>query len=166
VKVERLNKLIKKLENLRDKAKKDSEAGVQVGFTQRYALYVHEDLNARHGPGKQAKFLEDPARSQQHTLRSIVYEVYQKTKSMSKALLVAGLRLLRESQKIVPIDTGALRTSGYVALEQEAETVAQAAYELGEALRNITKGTSTNLAKDVELLRKSNIRVPRGRRKK
>jgi hypothetical protein len=85
---------------------------------------------------------------------------------MSKALLVAGLRLLRESQKIVPIDTGALRTSGYVALEQEAETVAQAAYELGEALRNITKGTSTNLAKDVELLRKSNIRVPRGRRKK
>jgi len=27
-----------------------------------YAIYVHEDLEMRHQPGKKAKFLEDPAR--------------------------------------------------------------------------------------------------------
>ncbi len=27
-----------------------------------YAVYVHEDMNAKHKPGKQAKFLEGPAR--------------------------------------------------------------------------------------------------------
>lgn len=35
---------------------------VVVGYTQLYAIYVHEDLNATHQPGKEAKFLEKPAK--------------------------------------------------------------------------------------------------------
>lgn len=36
---------------------------VSVGYTASYAIYVHEDLEARHKPGKSAKFLEKPART-------------------------------------------------------------------------------------------------------
>lgn len=33
-------------------------ASVTVGYTMSYAVYVHEDLEARHAPGKTAKYLE------------------------------------------------------------------------------------------------------------
>lgn len=45
---------------------------VIVGYTQEYAIYVHEDLNARHAPGKEAKFLEGPARRLQTRLARVV----------------------------------------------------------------------------------------------
>lgn len=35
---------------------------VLVGYTSEYAIYVHENLEARHKPGKQAKYLEQPLR--------------------------------------------------------------------------------------------------------
>lgn len=31
---------------------------VRVGYTAEYAVYVHEDMNANHKPGKTAKFIE------------------------------------------------------------------------------------------------------------
>jgi len=34
------------------------DANVVVGYVADYAVYVHEDLQARHKPGKQAKYLE------------------------------------------------------------------------------------------------------------
>lgn len=38
------------------------QTSVLVGYTMFYAVYVHENLEARHAPGKVAKFLEEPAR--------------------------------------------------------------------------------------------------------
>ena len=38
------------------------KTNVVVGYRQFYAIFVHEDLQARHRPGKQAKYLEEPAR--------------------------------------------------------------------------------------------------------
>lgn len=35
---------------------------VVVGYKSNYAIYVHENLTARHAPGKEAKYLEKPAR--------------------------------------------------------------------------------------------------------
>lgn len=35
---------------------------VRVGYTASYAVFVHERLDLRHEKGKQAKFLEEPAR--------------------------------------------------------------------------------------------------------
>ncbi len=35
---------------------------VMVTYETAYAIYVHENLTARHGPGKVAKFLEKPAK--------------------------------------------------------------------------------------------------------
>lgn len=45
---------------------------VIVGYGTNYAIYVHEDLEARHKPGKQAKFLEEPLRKHRQRLAEIV----------------------------------------------------------------------------------------------
>jgi len=45
---------------------------VIVGYTAGYAVYVHEDLQARHNPGQQAKFLEGPAREKEDQIRRII----------------------------------------------------------------------------------------------
>ena len=39
---------------------------VSVEYSTHYAIFVHEDLTARHAPGKQAKYLEEPARQWPH----------------------------------------------------------------------------------------------------
>jgi hypothetical protein len=45
----------------------------EVGyFGVNYAVKVHEDLEARHAPGKQAKFLEQPAREMRQQLIDII----------------------------------------------------------------------------------------------
>lgn len=69
------------------------------------------------GRGK-ARFLADPARrlAASGELARIIGAVYAAGRGMGMALYAAGLRLLRESQAEVPVDTGALRASGFVRL--------------------------------------------------
>ena len=112
---------------------KDANTTVQVGYSQKYAVSVHE-VPANHKVG-QAKYLEQPARQFQKDLGRIIAVVYKKTKSMKKALLLAGFRLQRESQLLVPIDTSALRASAYVATEEEADIAAQASFNKSEKLK-------------------------------
>lgn len=45
---------------------------VTVSYSTDYAMYVHEDLVARHKKGKQAKYLEDPARYGRKKMQQIV----------------------------------------------------------------------------------------------
>ena len=45
---------------------------VRVGYTQAYALYVHERLDTAHAKGKRAKFLEGPARELRGEITNIV----------------------------------------------------------------------------------------------
>ncbi len=62
----------------------------------------------------QAKFLEAPARYLIPELRNIIVTVGKKTKSLTKALIVAALRLGRESMLLVPVDSTNLKSSiGY-----------------------------------------------------
>lgn len=93
----------------------EARVDVIVGYTANYAIFVHEDLTARHAPGKTAKYLEHPYREMinNREMSRIVTRVIQKTGSLRQGLLTAGLRLQRESQKIVPIDTGFLRASAF-----------------------------------------------------
>lgn len=104
---------------------RQSKKGVVIGYSQEYALKVHEDTHARHAPGKQAKFLEEPARTNQQEIADIIAQTYKKTKDLGLSLMAGALYLLNLSQKIVPIDTGALRASGYVAYEKDANQVAE-----------------------------------------
>ena len=70
----------------------------------------------------QAKFLEQPFREFHGELVDIVYRT---TKTMNKpsngkgldiGLMLAGLRLQRESQLLVPVDTGNLKASAFTRL--------------------------------------------------
>jgi len=45
-----------------------------VGYGTDYAVYVHEDLEARHKPGKAAKFLETPLREKRDKIAKIVHD--------------------------------------------------------------------------------------------
>lgn len=50
----------------------------QVGYSRRYAVYVHERLDLSHKPGKSAKFLEKPARQHRKTLIKIIEDEVKK----------------------------------------------------------------------------------------
>jgi len=50
---------------------------VIVGYTANYAVFVHENLDATHKPGKQAKFLEEPLRREQGKIVNIVKQHLQ-----------------------------------------------------------------------------------------
>lgn len=144
MKLEGLNRLQDRLKETEDKS---SSGGVVIGYTQQYALEVHENLAMRHAPGKSAKYLERPARELAAELGEIIRKVYEKTKNIKQALLTAGLRLQRASQQIVPIDTGALKNSAFTALDEDVEAVAEAAYSKSESIRQQNQIAAENMAK-------------------
>lgn len=45
---------------------------VVVGYTAAYAIFVHENLEARHKEGKEAKFLEKPLREKRDRILGIM----------------------------------------------------------------------------------------------
>jgi len=114
---------------------------IQVGFSQRYALVVHEDMNANHPVG-QAKYLEEPTKTHLGEFKRILREVYKSASrsgsyaaGLEKALLVVGRRLQREAQLLVPVDTSALKASAYTAVEMDANAAAQEAFVKSEVIR-------------------------------
>lgn len=113
-----LESLTNKFRDLAAKASAGDNASVVVGYEGvHYSVIVHEDLEANHAPGKQAKFLEQPARQYRGVLKDLIIKAYQRGATLRQALLIGGLRLQRESQKIVPVDTGNLRGSAFTRIE-------------------------------------------------
>lgn len=51
---------------------------IRVGYDTEYAVYVHEDLNARHKKGKRAKYLEEPARTKRKEILDAVRDHIRK----------------------------------------------------------------------------------------
>lgn len=118
--IQKIKSLITKLGALAVNAIKSDNVAVAVGYTAQYAIFVHEDLEAKHTVG-QAKYLEQPARTLRNSLVYIVLSVLKAGKTMALALLTAGLRLQRESQKLVPVDTGNLKNSAFTKLVKGEE---------------------------------------------
>lgn len=114
VKVEGVERLNRRLNGL---ARKHRGTRMTVGFSAQYAIYVHENLKARHKVGK-AKFLEEPARLMASELGQIAAAAVRAGASFAEACLRAGRRLLEASQAITPVDTGFLRQSGFVRVDQ------------------------------------------------
>ena len=50
----------------------------RVGYTMSYAIFVHENLEARHRPGKQAKYLSGPAKKFRNKMVQIMRDEAQK----------------------------------------------------------------------------------------
>lgn len=134
VKVEGMERLIAKFKHMKAGLPTQKESAA-TGYTQRYAIYVHEDPIADHAEGKTWKYLELPARQLSGEIALIVVRVYKKTKSLAQALLMGCLRLQRASQEIVPIDTSALKNSAWTALEKDIPTVSAAAFSKSESIR-------------------------------
>lgn len=115
-----LRSLIDKINRRAARARRDSHGSVVVGYTQEYAVYVHENLAAWHEPPTRAKYLEGPARQLANAgiLTQIVTTAMRAGQTLLQGLLQAGLRIQRESQGVVPVDTGALRASAFTRVER------------------------------------------------
>lgn len=124
--------LYNKLSQLERKALADSGHSVVVGYTAAYALPVHENIEMKlkgqprpKGRGRywdpqgraQAKFLEQPARELGPELGRIVGQAVKKGLPLIVGLQLAGLRLQRASQRLVPVDTGNLKNSAFTRIE-------------------------------------------------
>lgn len=112
---------------------------VVVGYSATYAIIVHEDLTAHHKEGKQAKFLEGPARIYSREIGETVAKAYATTGNLDQSLLLGGLRLQRLSQQVCPVDTGALKASAYTCFEENEEAVAAKALFESELVRQQEK---------------------------
>lgn len=102
------------------------KARLRVGYRAPHAIYVHENLNishpvhATHNCGGQAKFLETPARRLRKDMALIVRKYIQGKRGLVNGLYAAGHLLKTESQKIVPVDTGYLKSTAFVIVEKLA----------------------------------------------
>lgn len=106
------NKKLKKLQ-------KDAQSKtVIVGYTAEYSLWVHEMVDANfQRSGAEAKFLEKPFRRVKPDVVSMVKSSMDKGLNFGISLFQVGLFIQRESQKIVPIDTGNLKGSAFTRYE-------------------------------------------------
>jgi hypothetical protein len=85
-----------------------------VGYDAPYAIFVHENLEANHPRGGQAKFLEEPARVQSKEFsRIFTNTMRRKGMTLKEAVKAVADYWLSESLKLVPIDTGFLYLSGF-----------------------------------------------------
>lgn len=114
-KLEGTSELVRKVNALLTKV--EPKTAIVVGYTQTYAIYVHENLEAHHPVG-QAKYLEQPLRQMSPVIGSTVEALVRRKVKLNKALLMIGLLLQRESQKLVPVDTGALKGSAFTREEK------------------------------------------------
>lgn len=111
-----LQNVLKRLSAKQKAALDASKKVVVVGYTQSYAVHVHENLKSYH-PNGQAKFLEQPARQMAKELGLYIKAEIQAGKKVTAALLKAGLKLQRASQELVPVLTGALKNSAFTRIE-------------------------------------------------
>lgn len=126
--------VVKSLAKLEKKYGREMKPSVTVGFTQDYAIYVHENLEAAHPVGE-AKYLEKPARRLSKTLGSLVQNAVRNGATIEQALLIAGLRLQREAQELTPVDTGALKASAFTCKTSDVDRISRIAYQKGQRIR-------------------------------
>jgi len=123
LKISGIGKLRKRFVDTRKKA---SSVSYVVGYTAAYALAVHEIIPLQPQWGRsrssgkgaywdpvskgQPKFLEQPARELEGG--KIIAAVVNKGGSLEDGLKVAALKLQRDSQELVPVDTGGAGLKG------------------------------------------------------
>lgn len=133
--LEGLEALGSNFRELAENSSRNDNVTVLVGYTAGYAAAVHEKVamkmageprrsglgnywdgyNGRGNP----KFLEGPARDLAPELGRIVANSMDGPgKSLGAGLMLAGLRLQRESMGQVPVEYGALAASAFTEIEQ------------------------------------------------
>lgn len=97
-----------------DKARTTYRQKLNVGFAAEYCIFVHERTDLKHAPPTQAKFLEQPARQFRRQIGGVIRFALQRGKPFAEALHDAGWFLLKKAYPLVPVDTGHLKSSGFV----------------------------------------------------
>lgn len=101
--VKGVDKVVLALRRLGRESKKDSKGKYTVGYSAPYAIFVHERLDLRHQPGKQAKFLEQPLRTEQRRMAEIVRKTVRSGGTVDAGNALAALYLKKQSQLLCPI---------------------------------------------------------------
>lgn len=136
--IQGVSKLIGQLNTMAAQSKKRDDGDVLVGYSQNYALHVHE-RDVYHETGTW-KYLEKAYKEVYPSILHTIKEVYKKTGSVQKGLLISGLRIQRVSQdKYCPVDTGALKASAWTATEDDARSAALKAKQRGDKKKNKKK---------------------------
>lgn len=129
--IKRIESLIAKLRERAARSIRDDNVSVIVGFISAVALWVHEMIERHAGEPRQSgvgvywgprggpKFLEGPARELSDELGKIAGDAVRSGKTLAQGLLLAGLRLQRESQMRVPVEYGNLKASAFTRLENK-----------------------------------------------
>lgn len=134
--------------------KKYQNCSAVTGYTQSYALAVHESVGMvlkgqpRPSPRKgfywdpqgqaYAKYLERPARENSTLIGDIARKAVMAGFSFEQGLVMGALFLQRISQLHVPVEMGALKASAFTATEKKADAAARAAFTASESIRNST----------------------------
>lgn len=135
-KIEGLKSLIRKFKELRTTSKKKDNVTVTAGYTQRYAIWVHErNIPHKRPATAQWRYLITASREKEAEISRAAVQAYALTGSMEKALIVAGLRLIREAQPLVPVASGALKASSFVAAKRNEDEAAAKAFVVSEFVR-------------------------------
>jgi len=147
-----LRRVILRMDKIRSKY--DGTEVVVVGYAQPYAIFVHEAVAMRlkgvprskskyrpsigrywDPPGAQAKFLEKAGRESTKWIAKDVAKELKQGSTLTNALLKAGRKIQYISQKMVPVDFGALIASAYTCTEREETQVAATALQRSTFLR-------------------------------
>lgn len=105
---------------------------IVVGYSQSYALEVHERIDVRRRVG-QPKFLETAARQLEPEIRETLRRSPQN--KLAENMLRCGLLIQREAQKLTPVDTSALKASAFTTVEEDLERVSTEARARAEIIR-------------------------------
>lgn len=132
--IEKLDSLMTKFRARAAIVGQDTNFSVAVGYSVKYALFVHENRNPKtlgqgiprpsglgfywgpsaYGPG----FLTGPFRKLRKVLINLVFDAVKGGAQFSQGLMIAGLRLQRESQKLIPVEYGIARASAFTRLDK------------------------------------------------
>lgn len=109
-----LDRILTELRKRRAKAGLDGLSTLKVGYSASYAVPVHERLDVHHNIG-QAKFLEQPMRTEQSAMAKIIRNnLVGRHSTLKHAHLEAAKHLIKVSLQLVPVDTGVLRDSWFI----------------------------------------------------
>lgn len=112
-KVYRLENVLTELRKRRSRAIGDGFSEVRIGYSAPYAVPVHERLDVYHPTG-QAKFLEQPLRTERDEMARIVRSRLQARERLLQAQLAAANHVMSISLRLVPVDKGVLRDSWFI----------------------------------------------------
>lgn len=113
-KVYGLEGILTELRKRRSRTVGDGFSQVKVGYKAPHAVPVHERLDMNHPNGGQAKFLEQPMRTEASKMAEIIRSRLRAREPLLSAQLAAAKHLIAVSIPLVPVDTGELVGSWFI----------------------------------------------------